>query len=134
MTLSDQNFPQEILPRDGENALRRAKVAAQVIADHRGHDIVIMDLRTQTAAFDYFVIATGSSQRQLRTMCDAVDDVFQKELNDKKLGVEGQHTGRWMLLDYGDVLVHLFDEETRDYFRLEDLWSGGERVEFTPAE
>lgn len=127
------DFPNTILPRDGEDSLRRAKIAAQVIADNRGKEIVILDLRTQTYAFDYFVIATGSSNRQLHAMSDAIDTVFEKEMKERKLGTEGYASSRWILLDYGDVVIHLFDEETRDYFRLEDLWGGGERIPFEPA-
>ncbi len=128
------DIPNVILPRDGEDGLRRAKIAAQLIADNRGRDIVILDLRTQTYAFDYFVIATGTSQRQLHAMSDAIDEVFEKELKEHKVGGEGYRSGHWVLLDYGDVVIHLFDEDTRDYFRLEELWGGGTRIPFEPQD
>ncbi|MDO4575582.1 MAG: ribosome silencing factor [Planctomycetia bacterium] len=134
MTQNDPfDLPNTILPRDGEDSLRRAKIAAQTIADNRGTDIVLLDLRTQTYAFDYFVIATGTSHRQLHAMSDAIDQVFEKEMKEKKIGTEGYRAGRWVLLDYGDVVIHLFDAETRDFFRLEDLWGGGERIAFVPV-
>jgi len=127
------NMPNIILPRDGAESLKRAKIAAQTIADNRGTDIVILDLRKLTYAFDYFVIATGTSNRQLHAVSDAIDEVFEKELHEKKVGTEGYRNSRWILCDYGDVVIHLFDEETRDYFRLEDLWGSAERIEFTPT-
>jgi len=126
-------MPNIIVPRDGTEALKRAKMAAQVIADNRGKDIVILDLRKLTYVFDYFIITTATSNRQLHAMSDAVDDLFEKDLKDQKLTTEGYRESRWIVCDYGDVVVHLFEEETRDYFRLEDLWGSAERVEFTPS-
>lgn len=135
MTDSTHNpldMPNVILPRDGAESLKRAKAAAQIIADNRGSDVVILDLRKLTYAFDYFVIATGKSNRQLHAISDSIDEYFEKELKEKKVSTEGYRNGRWVLCDYGDVIVHIFDAETRDYFRLEDLWGSAERVEFTP--
>ena len=106
-------MPNIILPRDGAESLKRAKIAAQIIADNRGTDIVILDLRKLTYAFDYFVIATGTSNRQLHALSDAIDEVFEKELHEKKVSTEGYRNSRWILCDYGDVVIHLFDEETR---------------------
>ena len=126
------NMPQVILPRDGAESLHRAKLSAQAVADNRGTDIVILDLRKLTYAFDYFVIATGQSNRQLHGMSDAVDDLFEKDLGLVKHGTEGYRAGKWVLCDYGDVVVHLFEETERDYYRIEDLWGGAERIEFTP--
>ncbi|MDO4628145.1 MAG: ribosome silencing factor [Planctomycetia bacterium] len=132
-THDPMNMPTIILPRDGAESLKRAKMAAQVIADNRGKEIVILDLRKLTYAFDYFVIATGASNRQLHAMSDAVDELLEKEMKEKKLSTEGYQNSRWILCDYGDVVIHLFDEDTREYFRLEDLWGGADRVEFTPS-
>lgn len=78
---------------------------------------------------DYVVIGTGSSRRQIAAMADAIDDAFQS-LGDKKVGGAGYNEGGWMVLDYGDVLVHLFDEEKRDYYQLEHLWGDAPRVEW----
>lgn len=127
-------MPTYILPRDGAEALKRAKMAAQVIADNRGTDITILDLRKLTYVFDYFIIATGTSSRQLHAISDAIDELFEKELKEKKLSTDGYRESRWILCDYGDVVIHLFDDETREYFRLEDFWGGAERIEFTPKE
>lgn len=107
-----------------------AKAAAQSAEDNRGQNVVILDLRDQTSIFDYFVIATGSSQRQLRAMSDAIDDVLQKEFGHRRLGTEGYQDSKWILLDYGSVIVHLFDDGSRDYYRLEELWGGAKPVDW----
>ncbi len=124
---------ERVLARDA-NALERAKMAAQICADNRGRDIVILDLRKLSTAFDYFVIASGTSRRQLHAMSEEIDRVFEKDQGDKRMGIEGYRESRWILLDYGDIVVHLFVDEARDYFRLEDLWGAAEKVEFTPIQ
>ena len=109
-------------------ALRRARVAARVAEENRGRDIVILDMRSETAMFDYFVVASGVSRRQLHAMSEEIDRVFQQELGDRRIGLEGYQASNWILMDYGDVVVHLFEPETRAYYAIEDLWAGAQRV------
>jgi ribosome-associated protein len=106
-----------------------ALAAAQSAEDNKGQNVTVLDLRDQTVIFDYFVIATGSSQRQLRAISDAIDDVLQKELGHPRLGTEGYQDSKWILLDYGSIIVHLFDTASRDYYALEDLWAGAKKVQ-----
>lgn len=94
---------------------------------------MILDLREQTPIFDYFVIATGSSRRQLHAIADEIDSVLDRQLHHGRMGSEGYEGSRWILLDYGDIVVHLFDEDARDYYNLEQLWAGAKRVPFEPA-
>jgi ribosome-associated protein len=108
-----------------------AMAAARAIADNRGQKIVVLDMREQTAIFDFFVIASGSSQRQLRSMSDAVSDVLEKQLGDRRLSIEGYEQSRWILSDYGSVVVHLFAEDAREFYALEDLWAGAKPVDLT---
>jgi ribosome-associated protein len=119
--------------RQPNTSLQRALAAARTADDNRGRDIVLLDMRELTPIFDYFVIATGASRRQLHAISDEIDRVLQTEHNDRRLGVEGYSESRWVLLDYGDVVVHLFDQETRDYYDLEQLWCAAKRVPFVPA-
>jgi ribosome-associated protein len=115
--------------REQQNrSLERAKAAAQVADQNRGRDIVVLDLRELTPVFDYFVMATGTSRRQLHAIAEEIDDVLKRDFNDKRMGIEGYADSRWILLDYGDVVVHIFDEETRSYYDLEHLWAGSKRV------
>jgi len=110
-------------------SLELALAAAREAEDNRGQNVTVLDLREQTTAFDYFVIATGTSNRQLRAMSDAIDDVLQKQLGHPRLGLEGYQDSHWILLDYGSIVIHLFDSKQRDYYRLEELWAGAKRVE-----
>ena len=105
-----------------------ALAAARVAEETRGTDVRVLDLRGITPVFDYFVIATGSSRRQMHAMADEIEATLKKELRDRKRGGEGYEEGRWIVLDYGDVMVHLFDAEARAYWDLEHLWSDARRV------
>jgi ribosome-associated protein len=117
-----------------DRALRLALAAAQTAIDNRGRDLVILDMREITPVFDYFVLATGTSLRQLHAMSEEIDHKLEDELGDHRMGVEGYETGRWVLLDYGDVVIHLFDAEAREYYSLENLWCQAKRVPFEPAK
>ena len=101
----------------------RAQIAAKIAVDNRGQNVVILDLRDVTPNFDFFVIVTGTSRRQLHAISEEIDKVYEKELGDKRLSVSGYEENRWIVLDYGDVVIHLFDEETREYYALEELWA-----------
>ncbi len=108
-----------------------ALAAARTAAENRGRDIAVLDLRDLTAIFDYFVIATGTSRRQLHAISEEVDRVLQDDLGDERLGIEGYAESRWIVLDYGSVVVHLFDDETRSYYDLENLWAEAKRVDLS---
>ena len=120
---------QPALRTSPNRSLELALAAAREAEDNRGQDVLVLDMREQTTAFDFFVIATGTSNRQLRAMSDAIDDVLQKQFGHRRLGLEGYQDSHWILLDYGSVIIHLFDAKQRDYYRLEDLWAGAVPVE-----
>ncbi|HVJ83087.1 MAG TPA: ribosome silencing factor [Planctomycetia bacterium] len=105
----------------------RAILCARIAADYRGRDVQVLDLTKIVEWVDYLVIATGSSRRQIVAAADEIDRVMA-ELGDKKYGVEGYEQGGWVVLDYGDVLIHLFDDEKREYYQLETLWDDAPRV------
>ena len=111
-------------------SLRRAVVAARTAQENRGQDIVILDMREQTPIFDFFVLVSGTSRRQLHAISDEIDDALEKGLGDRRLGIEGYQQSHWILLDYGDVVVHLFEPEARGYYALEDLWAQSKRVQW----
>jgi len=116
-----------------DHARVRALAAARVAEETRGTDVHVLDLRGLTDVFDYFVLATGASRRQIHAMADEIEQVMKKELHDTRRGVEGYEEGRWIVLDYGDVVVHLFDAEAREYWDLEQLWSGCKSVPLPSA-
>ena len=111
-----------------DRSLQLALAAARTADDNRGQDIAVLDMRSITPEFDYFVIATGNSRRQLHAISEDIDHHLEDELGDKRLGIEGYSESRWILLDYGSVVIHLFDAETRDFYALEALWQGAVRV------
>ena len=110
------------------SSLERARLAARTIIDNKGEDVKILDLRGVTQAFDFFVIGSGTSRRQLHSISDEIDDLFEKQLGDARRSAAGYQESRWVVLDYGDVVVHLFEPETREFYALEDLWGKGEEV------
>ncbi|MBO7725285.1 MAG: ribosome silencing factor [Thermoguttaceae bacterium] len=114
------------------SAQERAMIAAQIIAENKGTEIKILDLREITRVFDFFVIASGASRRQLHAMSDEIDDRFEKEMGDRRRGIEGYQESRWIVLDYGDVVVHLFEPEKREFYALDELWGNAREVPFTP--
>lgn len=124
----------ERVARDAHRALERALAAAQTAHENRARDIQILDLRDLTTEFDYFVIATGSSVRQMHAISEEIDHTLEDRLHDHRQGIEGYKQAGWILLDYGDIVIHLFEAEKRDYYRLDDLWAGAKRVPFTPRD
>ncbi|MEX0585926.1 MAG: ribosome silencing factor, partial [Pirellulales bacterium] len=76
-------------------------------------------------------LATGSSRRQLHAMSEEIDHKLEDELGDKRMGIEGYDGSRWILLDYGDVVIHLFDDETRKFYDLEGLWGPAKHVDLS---
>ena len=118
----------ESTDRRGDRSLQLALAAAGTAADNRGQDIVVLDMRPLTPVFDYFVLVSGSSRRQLHAISEEIDHALEDDLGDRRMGIEGYNESRWILLDYGSVVIHLFDAETRKFYALEDLWSTAQRV------
>ncbi len=102
-------------------ALEHARIAARIADDNRARDIVLLDLRQATPLLDFFVIATASSRRQGHAIASEID-AQMKKLGEHKLGLEGSEEGRWILIDYGDFVVHIFSAEGRAYYALEEIW------------
>ena len=111
-----------------ERSLQLALAAARTAQDNQGEDIVVLDMREITPIFDYFVIVTGNSRRQLHAISEEIDHCLEDDLGDKRMGLEGYNESRWILLDYGNVVIHLFDSETREYYALQQLWNGAVQV------
>lgn len=109
-----------------------ALAAAQVAAGRRCSDIVVLDLKGKSPATDYFVIATGTSDRQMRTVADEICDAA-KQRRLQRFGRAGYEQARWILLDFIDVVIHIFDREYRDYYDLELLWGDAKRLKWERA-
>jgi ribosome-associated protein len=105
-----------------------AVLAAEAAAEKKAEDIVVLDVASTIVITAYFVIATGRSDRQVRTIADEVETVLRESAQLKPVGREGEREGRWVLLDFGDVVVHVFQPDEREFYRLEKLWSDAPRV------
>ena len=115
------------------SARHRACLAARIAADNKGRDILVLDMRPCTPLFDYFVIVTGTSRRQIHAITEEVDAGMRAE-GDERLGIEGYEASKWVVQDYGDVVVHVFDPDTRDFYRLEELWADAVKVDWERDE
>lgn len=114
-----------------ERSLELATAAARTAAENQACDIVLLDMTKHTALFDYFLVVTGTSRRQLHAISEEIDHKLEDDLGDKRMGIEGYDESRWIILDYGTVVIHIFDEETRQFYSLENLWADAERVDLT---
>lgn len=99
-----------------------AKTIVDVAADKKASDVTLIDIRELSVLADYFVICTGANRRQIQAVASAIDDKMA-ELHVNTRGREGNAEGGWVLLDYGDVIVHIFGPMEREFYRLERLWS-----------
>ncbi len=113
------------------SSLMHAVLAAKTCDAFRGKDIVVLDLTPITAIFDYFVIATATSGRQMSAIAHEVNKVM-KESGWRRLGIEGEKTGTWVLEDYGNLVLHVFSEEARQMYDLEHLWGDSQQVDWQP--
>lgn len=106
-----------------------AKTAARIAADMRADDVVVLDLRGISAVADYFVIATATSDRQMRAIADEIEKQG-KTVGQKPYGRSGYDSSSWLLLDYVDVVIHLFEPAKRRYYDLDLLWGDAPRVDW----
>ena len=120
-----RSVPTQTLPA----ALERACLSARVAADNKARDVLVLDLRGITPLFDFFVLATGSSRRQIHTIAEEIDAAL-RAAGDRRLAIEGYQVSKWVVQDYGDVVVHVFDADTRAYYTLEELWADAPRVDW----
>ena len=117
----------------GPEPLTKAVRIAKAAVDLKAENVVALDVRDVTSFADVFILATGGSDRHVRAIADAVKGVVE-ELGEPPLGIEGYDEGRWLLLDLGDVIVHVFQSEVRAHYDLERLWSEAPRLELLDAE
>ncbi len=116
-------------PERSGRALELSRVCARIADDNRAKDILLLDLRKATSLVDYFMIATATSRRQSHAIAEEIDQEMKRR-GEAKLGMEGSEEGRWVLVDYGDLVVHVFSVEARDYYRLEEIWGDADRLDW----
>jgi len=109
--------------------LEFANQVAVIADENRAEDVVILDLRGICSVADFFVIATGTSDRQMRAVADQIED-YGKRVGQRPYGVSGYDNATWLLVDYVDVVIHLFDVSRRKYYDLELLWGDAPRIDW----
>ncbi len=106
-----------------------ARLAAQAACDVKAEDITVLNLSKLSGFTDYFVIATGRSDRQVQAIADRIEESLKKH-SLRPISIEGYAEGHWVLLDFGSVVAHVFFQETRDFYAIEKLWADAPRVNF----
>lgn len=104
-----------------------ASLAAQAAEDKKARDVIILDIHDISVICDYFVICSGFSSTQVKAIAENVEEKLE-EMGISKLRIEGYKDGRWILLDYGSIVVHIFQESDREFYNLEHLWGDAKVV------
>jgi ribosome-associated protein len=112
-----------------EVAVNRAFLCARVAEENKASDVLVLDMRGLTPLYDFFVLATGTSRRQIHTIVEEIDAAM-RAAGDHRLGIEGYESSKWVVQDYGDIVVHVFDPDTRQYYALEELWADAPRLDW----
>ena len=111
-----------------EQSREMAKLACEALADKKGEDIRVIDIAGISVLADYFIIANGTNESQVRALVDNVEEMLTKAGYEPKQ-IEGTRNSSWILMDYGDLIIHVFDEENRLLYDLERIWRDGKVLE-----
>ena len=103
------------------NSKEKIEIITRLLEEKKAVDIEVMDLTGKSIMCDYFVVCTGTSNIHIRALCDALT-LDGRKVGLKKSSIEGRSNAKWILIDFGDVIVHLFDQEERSFYRIENLW------------
>ncbi len=114
--------------RDRNEFFSWASAAARAAHDHFGRDTLLIDVTEVLVVCDFFVITSGANPRQLKAICEAVAEGVRAAGGPKPLSTEGLQTRSWVLMDFGDFVVHVFSEQDREYYQLERLWGDCPRL------
>ena len=111
-----------------EQAKELVKLAYNALEDKKARDITVLDIGGVTVIADYFIIASGDNERQVEALSDSVDEALGRAGYEKR-AVEGYHSKSWILMDYNDVVIHIFNRDDRLFYDLERIWRDGVRVD-----
>jgi ribosome-associated protein len=110
------------MPEEAENV---ARTIIAILEEKKGEDILLLDLIGVCSFTDYFILCSGSSERLIGALSEEVRKALKEKLSIKDQGVEGDAESGWVLIDYGDVILHIFSKALREYYQLEELWREG---------
>jgi ribosome-associated protein len=105
------------------------KLALHSASEKKAVNTIVLDLREIASFTEFFVITSGTNQRQVQAISDEVEEQLKKQLGERPVRIEGYNTAEWVLLDYGDFIVHIFDQKAREFYDLERLWRDAKKVE-----
>jgi len=105
------------------------KLAITCASEKKAFDIVAIDLREIASFTEFFIIVSGANQRQVQAISDEINEQLKKQLNSRVIRIEGYSSGEWVLLDFGDFIVHIFEQKAREFYDLERLWRDARKVE-----
>lgn len=105
------------------------KLAIRSASEKKAFDIKAIDLREIASFTEFFIIASGTNQRQVQAIADEINEQLKKQLNSRVIRIEGYNAGEWILLDFGDFIVHIFEQKAREFYDLERLWRDAKRIE-----
>ncbi|MBA3786007.1 MAG: ribosome silencing factor [Acidobacteria bacterium] len=105
------------------------KLAISCASEKKAFDIVAIDLREIASFTEFFIIASGTNMRQVQAISDEITEKLKEQLNSRVIRIEGYQTGEWILLDYGDFIVHIFEQKAREFYDLERLWRDAKKVQ-----
>jgi ribosome-associated protein len=111
-----------------EDLDEEVQLAIRCAADKKATDLVVLDLRQIASFAEIFVIATGANQRQVQAISDEIEEQIKRQLATRPIRIEGYNSAEWLLMDYGDLIVHIFNKEAREFYDLERLWRDAGRV------
>ncbi len=129
MTETDQTAPKQTSEDKQALARQCALCAARAADEKKATDILVQDVRELVSITDYFVIVTAANSRQVEAIIDEIEEALREQMHIKPSHTEDSRDGSWSLLDYGDVVVHVFMPEAREYYRLEELWNDAPTID-----
>jgi ribosome-associated protein len=105
------------------------KLALHSASEKKAFDLIALDLREIVSFTEYFIIASGANQRQVQAIADEIEEQLKKQLSSRPVRTEGYSTAEWVLMDYGDFIVHIFEKNAREFYDLARLWRDAKKVE-----
>jgi ribosome-associated protein len=109
------------------------KLALHSASEKKAFDLLALDLREIASFTEFFIVASGANQRQVQAIADEIEDQLKKQLSSRPVRTEGYASAEWVLMDYGDFIVHIFEKNAREFYDLERLWRDAKKVEI-PAD
>lgn len=105
------------------------KLALHCASEKKAFDLVALDLREIASFTEFFIIASGANQRQAQAIADEIQEQLKRQLKSKAVRIEGYSSAEWILIDYGDFIVHIFEQKAREFYDLQRLWRDAKKVE-----